>query len=461
MSFTVNAPAAVTGLIDRLERQGFEAWAVGGCVRDALLGLTPHDWDLCTAATPAEMRGCFAGLPVLETGLRHGTLTVRVDHVSYEVTTYRADGVYADGRRPEQVRFLRDVGGDLARRDFTVNAMAWHPQRGLLDLCGGRDDLRRRLIRAVGDPRRRFEEDALRILRALRFAAVLDFAVDADTAAAIHAQKELLRRIAAERIREEFFRLLTGPAAPRVLEEYFDVFCVFVPELAPMRGFAQHSRYHDRDVWGHVLAAFAAAPADDLTLRLAALLHDVGKPECFTLDAEGRGHFYGHEARSAQMAQVILLRLRADGETVRQVSELIARHGLPATAEKRFLRRWCARLSAPQLRRLLALKRADTMGHAAACRPARLQALDACGHMLDEIEAAGDCLSLAALAVNGRDLLALGLPAGPQVGALLRRLLDAVLDGSLANEHTALLAEAQKEIAQQRLRAAENGEPQR
>lgn len=443
-------PAGALELMERLERGGFEAWAVGGCVRDTLLGRAPHDWDICTSATPEQMRLCFAGLHLIDTGLRHGTLTARVDHVSYEVTTYRVDGVYKDGRRPEQVRFVDSVTQDLARRDFTINAMAWHPLRGLADPWGGRADLAARRIRCVGRPADRFEEDALRILRALRFAATLGFELEEQTALAVHEKKASLRRVAPERLREEFFRLLCGPSSAAVLDDYLDVFCVFVPELGPMKGFLQHNSYHDRDVWGHTLAALEAAPADEPEVRLAALLHDVGKPERFTQDADGVGHFYGHAARSAEIAHVLLRRLHCDSETLRTVTELVLRHDLPLSADPRLLRRRLAQLGQRQLERLLALQRADVCGQAPACRAQRLAALEQAGAALRAVAAQRPCLGLRQLAVGGRDLLALGIPQGPRVGALLRGLLEQVLDGALPNEREALLAELRKKLLAER-----------
>ncbi len=444
--FAAAPPAGVLELIKRLERGGFEAWAVGGCVRDALLGRAPHDWDLCTSATPQQMRACFAGLHLIDTGLRHGTLTARVDHCSYEVTTYRVDGAYQDGRRPAQVRFVRSLTQDLARRDFTVNAMAWHPQRGLADPYGGQTDLAARRIRCVGRPADRFEEDALRILRALRFAATLGFELEEQTARAVREERAALSRIAPERLREEFFRLLCGPGCAAVLDGYLDVFCVFLPELGPMRGCLQHNAYHDRDVWGHTLAALEAVPADDLTVRLAALLHDIGKPECFTQDENGVGHFYGHAARSVEIARAVLQRLRCDGETLRTVTGLVLQHDLPFSADPRLLRRRLAQLGPQRIEQLLALQRADVCGQAPGCRAERLAAQEEIKTALNAVLRQRPCLDLGQLAVDGRDVLALGVPQGPGVGALLRALLEQVVDGALPNERAALLAELRKKL---------------
>ena len=285
-------PEGVRVLLERLEAAGYEAWCVGGCVRDALLGRTPEDWDVTTSALPEETMAVF-GDQALPTGLKHGTVTVKTGDGPVEVTTYRLDGAYRDHRRPESVAFTASLEEDLARRDFTVNAMALDLRRELRDPFGGRADLARGLLRCVGDPDRRFQEDALRILRGLRFAAALGLEIEPGTAAAVRRNREGLRDIAAERIQVEFFKLLPGKGAAAVLRGYPEVFGVFWPELLPMVGFGQRNRHHCYDVWEHTLHALDAVPGD-VVLRCAMLLHDVGKPACFTLDEKGVGHFYGH-----------------------------------------------------------------------------------------------------------------------------------------------------------------------
>ena len=442
-------PGGVRQLLRRLEENGFEGWVVGGCVRDALLGKTPHDFDLCTNADPAQMHRCFAGLHLIDTGLRHGTVTARVDHISYEVTTYRADGVYEDGRRPSAVRFVRSIEEDLARRDFTINAMAWHPVRGLADPFGGRQDLTAGRIRCVGDAAARLSEDALRILRALRFASVLGFSLEPETERAVRQEKSRLLQIAPERIREELLRLLCGEGAARVLEDYAEVFFEILPPLRPMQGFDQRNPHHDKDVWRHTLAAVAAAPPDPL-LRLAALLHDAGKPGCFSLDAQGVGHFFGHAQRSAEIADRLLRGLHCDGETRRCAVELVRLHGLPLTLQPRLLRRRMARLGPQQLLRLIALQRADVAAQAPALREQRLADLDAVEAAARRLIDQSPCLSVAGMAVGGRDLLARGVPQGPQIGRLLHRLLEELLDGDLANEREALLARLEEMLREEK-----------
>ena len=328
-AFAIPGPAAA--ILERLESRGHEAWAVGGCVRDSLLGLSPHDWDLCTSATPEEMTAAFSGWPVIPTGLRHGTLTVRLEKQNWEVTTYRADGDYTDHRRPDSVRFVTRVEEDLSRRDFTVNAMAWHPVRGLLDPFGGAADLKARVLRCVGDPRRRFEEDALRILRGARFAARYGLTAEEATAAAIHQGRGELRRVAPERCMMELRRLLVAPGdrLGLVLRVFWDLLCV-LPGLAYLRempGYDQQNPHHDRDLMEHTLAAVVSVPPKE-ALRLAALLHDGGKPCCRTVDGKGVAHYYGHPKAGAGLANAALRRLRCENALRVKVVDLIERHDL-------------------------------------------------------------------------------------------------------------------------------------
>lgn len=324
-------PENVTHLLRRLTDRGYEAYAVGGCVRDTLLGRTPGDWDICTSAMPEETEACFRPA-VIETGLKHGTVTVLLKGEQYEITTFRRDGAYADHRRPEQVDFVRDLREDLSRRDFTVNAMAAGADGAIIDLFEGRADLGKKLLRCVGDPDRRFQEDALRILRGLRFASQLGFSVEERTACAMEENKELLSCVSGERTYAELTKLLTGTYAPAVLEEYGTVLLPVLPEIGPAMGFPQYNPCHDRDVWGHTLRALELSPADPV-IRWTLLLHDLGKPDCLTIDDKGIGHFHGHPQRSAEIAEGILQRLHVDTKTRETVCELVRRHdeGAPVT----------------------------------------------------------------------------------------------------------------------------------
>ena len=430
-------PAPVREAIAALNRAGHEAYLVGGCVRDALRGQLPHDYDITTSALPAEVAACFAGRTIIETGLKHGTLTLHSGGMDLEITTFRTDGVYEDHRHPAAVCFARTLQEDLARRDFTINAMAYHPQTGLVDLFGGRRDLEHGVLRCVGDPAKRFDEDALRILRALRFAAVLDFAIDAETARALSAQKELLHAVSGERIREELVRLLCGRSAASVLSSYLDVLAAVIPELLPMKGFEQKNPHHIYDVWEHTLAVVRSIPPTS-HLRLAALLHDIGKPDCFTEDANGIGHFYQHDRLGAETARRILRRLKFDNETTLRVVTLVREHGRQiepsAKAVKRVLRRFGPEIFFD----LIALKRADAAGQSPAFA-FRQDLYDRLEQMAADILSQKQCFCRKDLAVNGRGLMAAGLPAGRELGLALDKLLDAVFDEKVANEKDALL----------------------
>lgn len=373
------------------------------------------------------------------TGLRHGTVTVRTAAGGVEVTTLRRDGAYRDHRRPESVTFTDSLEEDLRRRDFTVNALAVDLRGTLQDPLGGRADLAAGVLRCVGDPDRRFDEDALRILRGARFAAQLGFAIHPDTAAAIHRNRALLGDIAPERIWTELKKLVTGAHAAEVLRAYPDVIGVFWPEVLPMVGFDQRNRHHCHDVWEHTLHALAAVPPE-VELRLAMLLHDIGKPNCFTVDEKGQGHFYGHPAESARLAGEMLSRLRADSATRETVIRLVAWHDKNIPRTRPGVAHALAALGEQDLRRLLAVKRADNLAQAPDYRFMQGE-IDKAEAILDQLLAEGACVSLRQLAVNGRDLLALGL-SGPAVGRILRTLLDAVLDETLPNQRAALLAAA-------------------
>lgn len=444
MELDIILPTSVARALSVLEACGYEAYIVGGCVRDSLLGRTPNDWDVTTNATPQEMKACFRDFRVIETGIRHGTLTVIIDGMQLEITTYRNDGEYLDNRHPVQVTFSQKIEDDLSRRDFTVNAMAYHPQKGLVDLYGGREDLKNRTIRAVGDAKTRFEEDGLRILRAIRFASVLDFYISEDTAGAVHECKDLLSGIAAERIREEFCKLICGKGAVRILRDYIDVISVFLPELDRCVGFAQNTKYHCYDVFEHTLQALALCESDDLITRLGILLHDIGKPLCYTEDEQG-GHFKGHAPVGVEITRSIMLRLRFDNETIRRMELLVEWHDIPLSAEKKRVKRLLQKLSDADILRLLEIKRCDRLAHAPDFRelPSELAEIPL---VIDEIRAEDACLSLRTLAIDGADLMALGLPEGKRIGEMLHALLDEVIEERLPNEKSALLQAAKERM---------------
>ncbi len=431
----MDIPKTVQTVLKTLEAAGHEAWCVGGCVRDSFLGCVPEDWDVTTDALPEEVLEVF-GTCAFPTGLKHGTVTVKTAGGPVEVTTYRMDGVYLDHRRPETVTFTRSIEEDLARRDFTVNAMAADLRGGLQDPFGGRADLTKGILRCVGEPDRRFQEDALRILRGMRFSAVLGFAIEEETSAAIHRNRELLSAIAVERIQAEFFKLLKGKRAAEVLREYPDVLGVFWPEILPMVGFNQQNRHHCYDVWEHTLHALAEVPGD-LILRCTLLLHDIGKPKCFSIDGYGNGHFYGHPAVSRELADEMLRRLKCETAFRETVVLLVDWHDRLITRTHKGLRRTLRGLGEENLRRLLAVKRADNLAQAPEFW-SRQQELDQAERILEEVLEQEACFSLKQLAVRGGDLVAMGL-SGPAIGRMLNCLLDHVVDGELPNEREALL----------------------
>ena len=428
-------PPSVLSILRALNGAGFAAYAVGGCVRDSLLGRSPDDWDVTTAARPEQVMALFPGESI-PTGLQHGTVTVRSGGMSVEVTTFRADGVYSDHRHPDEVSFSADLTEDVKRRDFTVNAMAMDAAGEITDLFGGREDLQSRVIRCVGDPYRRFEEDALRILRALRFAAVLDFTVESVTAAACRDLAPTLKCIAAERITAEMTKLLCGASARRVLLEFPDVIGVFLPEILPAVGFDQRNVHHIYDVWEHTARAVGASENDPV-VRWAMLFHDLGKPACFTVDGQGVGHFYGHGRRSLSIARDAMSRLKFSNEHRRQVADLVDWHDrvIPVTA--RGMRRCLNALGEEGTARLIAVKRADNLAQSPAYR-SRQRQLDEAEAIVADLLSRDACFSLRQLAVNGRDMTALGL-SGPAVGGMLRQLLERVLAEELPNDRDALL----------------------
>lgn len=431
-------PAEVCGALERLEAAGYEAWAVGGCVRDALRGVEPGDYDLTTAALPEETKRVFDGARVIETGLRHGTVTVLTGGRALEITTFRIDGAYTDARHPDAVRFTRSLRDDLARRDFTVNAMAYSPRRGLADPFGGQTDLAARRLRCVGDPDLRFSEDALRVMRAARFASTLDFALEPETAAAALRHRAALTAVSAERIAAELVKLLCGPGVRRVLLDGIDLLAPVLPELARQKGFDQRHPCHIYTALEHTAAAVEAI-APEPVLRLAALLHDIAKPDCFTLDEAGTGHFYGHPERGAEMADAILRRLRFDTATRERVVLLVRWHDRPIEPTPAAVRRALSRLGEEAFFQLIALKRADNFGQGEVlrCRQREYDALEA---LAREAIAAGQCLSLRTLAVNGDTLRRCGVAPGPEMGRLLQSALDAVLSGAVPNEKAPVLA---------------------
>lgn len=433
-------PEYVAACIARLEDAGFAAYAVGGCVRDSLLGLTPQDYDLCTAATPEQIKEVFSDHRLVTAGEKHGTVAVLTGGGMVEITTFRLEGGYTDSRHPDWVRFSAEVTEDLSRRDFTVNAMAYSPTRGFADPFGGRADLENRTLRAVGDPATRFTEDALRILRGVRFAVRYRLAPEAATLSAMLSLSPLMDKLARERVFEELCKLLPLVTAADLLH-YAPVLIQVLPELAPTVDFDQRSPYHAYDLYAHTAHVVELTPPV-LPLRLAALLHDIGKVATFTADDSGIGHFPGHAKVSAEMADTALLRLKSPTALRRQVVSLIEWHMTYLAPDRRVLRRRLNQLGFAGVRELLALQEADLMGTGTFENTDELTQTAA---ILDELEAEDACLKIKDLAIDGKDLLALGYAPGKALGACLEALLSRVLDETLPNEKAALL-QAAKEL---------------
>jgi len=433
-------PEYVSCCLDTLENAGFGAYCVGGCVRDAVLGRTPQDYDICTAALPEQTEAVFAHNKLVLAGKKHGTIGVIFDKTVVEITTFRTEGEYRDNRHPDRVEFVPHVEGDLARRDFTVNAMAYSPKRGFADPFGGRQDLKKGLLRTVGDPEQRFREDSLRILRGLRFAARYHLTIEDATWQAMLGQKHLMENLARERVYEELCKLLMDISSPEMLVSFGPVLAAVIPELEPMLGFDQRSPHHAYDVFTHTAHVVTGVPRD-ITLRWAALLHDVGKVPTFTQDATGRGHFYGHAGAGAELADAILRRLRAPKVLREQSVFLIEKHMAKPEPDKKLLRRRLARYGWETVTNLLALQRADFTSKGVGERGPEFGRIQ---ELLDQIRQEEACMSLKDLAVNGHDLTALGFQ-GKAIGETLNRLLEKVIDEELPNEREALLEYAKKE----------------
>lgn len=445
-----NIPENVQTVLSFLRGAGFRAVPVGGCVRDLMRGVTPHDWDIATSATPNEMLNVFADFRALrlgQAGAKHGTITVIMDHTPVEITTFRADGEYSDGRRPDSVSFSRELEDDLARRDFTINAMCLGEDGGIIDMFGGRQDLKNGVIRAIGDPNRRFQEDALRILRALRFAALFKFMIEENTAKSLLKHAKRLDMLASERVSSELIKLLCAPNCVQVMLKYSEVICTVIPELKPAIGLHQREDYHCYDVYEHIIRSVSFAPCEPV-LRLAMLMHDVGKPFC----ADGEGHFYKHAAEGVKLSEKILKRLGLGKAMRDRILFLVKHHDLPIyPADSIKIKKLLSKYGEPALRQLLAVQKADVKAQRADIAVERSKQLQEVEQLLVSVLDEHPALTLSQLAVSGKDLMNIGVPQGPELGMLLNMLLSKVVTEQLPNKAEALLDYTKEYISLKRL----------
>lgn len=433
----IRIPEKVNRILAELQQAGYEAYAVGGCVRDSLLGREPNDWDITTSAKPEQVKALFRR--TVDTGIRHGTVTVMAGKDAFEVTTYRIDGTYEDGRHPDCVTFTASLAEDLKRRDFTINALAYNPKDGLVDLFDGTGDMQRKVIRAVGDPQERFSEDALRIMRAVRFSAQLGYTIDAGTREAIEKHAPDLRRISAERIHAELTKLLVSPH-PDELRTLYEtgISAVILPELDRCMSVPQNNPHHRYTVGEHIIHSVTAVRADE-TLRYTMLFHDLGKAACRTTDENGIDHFYGHAEISADLAYRIMRRLKFDNATADRVYTLVKYHGLEIAETPRGVRRAAVRVGADLFPLLFEVKLADAAAQSEYHAEEKRRGVAAVRQIYEEILSEKNCLSLKELAVSGSDLIAAGMKPGKGIGEVLRIMLEDVLETPEHNEKQYLL----------------------
>lgn len=435
----LQVPEKVNRIIGKLQQNGYDAYAVGGCVRDSLLHRSPADWDITTSAKPMEVKAIFKR--TVDTGLQHGTVTVLLEKEGFEVTTYRIDGEYEDSRHPKEVIFTASLEEDLKRRDFTINAMAYNDKTGLVDVFGGSRDLEDKVVRCVGDARERFTEDALRILRAVRFSAQLGFSIEEKTKKAAKELVGTLNNISAERIQAELVKLLVS-AHPQYLKTAWElgITKVVLPEFDLMMNTEQNNRHHCYTVGEHTLKALEYVEADKV-LRLAVLFHDMGKPEKRSTDEQGTDHFYGHPEASQKIAVKILRRLRFDNDTIRKVKELVYWHECAWECTPKSIRKVLSKMDAGLFPALLKIRRADVMAQSEYHREEKLERLDLSLQIYEEILKKKECFSVKDLAVSGKDLLAAGMKPGREIGETLERFLQLVLEEPEKNTKEYLLSQ--------------------
>ena len=440
----IKLPQQVAYIIGKLEEHGYEAYAVGGCVRDSILGRIPDDWDITTSAKPKQVKAVFGR--TIDTGIQHGTVTVMLEKCGYEVTTYRIDGEYEDSRHPKEVIFTNNLVEDLKRRDFTINAMAYSPKAGLIDVFDGMGDIKRKIIRCVGTATERFGEDALRILRAVRFGAQLKFQIEEETREAIRICARSLENISAERIQTELVKLMVSPEPERLKEAYeLGITKVILPELDACFACEQENIHHCYNVGEHIMKALTYIPNGKVE-RLAILFHDIGKPEKKNVDEQGQAHFYNHAARSKDMTDTIMRRLKFDNDTRMKVMKLVELHDERPSLKRKSVKKLMVKTGTELFLPLLEVKRADTYAQSEYEREEKLSYIERLEEVYYDILEKEECISLKELALDGNDLQSLGVPRGKQIGEILQELFEMVLENPDRNTKEYLTEEVRKRI---------------
>lgn len=453
MKELIKLPSYIQTVLSTLQSNGFDSYVVGGCVRDFILGHTPHDWDVCTSAKPLEIKEIFKNFQTIDTGLKHGTVTVLVEHEPIEITTFRIDGKYEDNRRPSTVEFTSDIIEDLKRRDFTINAIAYNNSKGIVDPFNGMKDIENKIIRCVGNPIDRLNEDALRILRALRFSCKLNFDIEEETSCQLINLRENLLGISKERICSEFSKMIVTENFCKIMKKYYKIFAVLFPEISEMVGFDQNNPYHIYDLFDHTVEAIKNAKNNNLEVKLALFFHDFGKLRCKSTDEMGISHYYQHHKISKEMANEILRDYRFDNNTIDTVTELIYLHDVdihPKTSSvKRIINKLNERLKTDpidNLSKLLIVKEADILAQNPIYLNDRLQEITKIREISKEIVEKNECFSIKDLEISGHDIIKLGEPSGPNIGYILNTLLNEVINDQIENDHHILINEANKLI---------------
>lgn len=441
---TIKLPETIKLVLDKLEKNGFSAYAVGGAVRDYILGNPADDWDVTTSALPEETEKVFSEYKVILTGVKHGTVTVIVGGLPVEITTFRKESGYTDNRHPDKVEFVDDLAEDLKRRDFTVNSLAYNEKRGLIDLYGGLSDLKNGIVRTVGDPYERFSEDALRILRAVRFSSKLGFSIEEKTYAAAVELKGRLKNVSAERIFSEFTKTLCGKNVKAALLNYHEIITEIIPEMKPCVGFEQHSKWHLYDVYEHIVRSVEAIPPLP-ELRLAMFFHDIAKPDCFFLK-DGEGHFYGHPEPSARKADVILRRLKAPTALREEVIFLVKNHDLHLSKSEIKIKKTLNKTGKERFFRLLEVKKADNAAQGTALAEKEGGEIDKIRTIAEKIIEKGEVYDIKQLKINGDDLIKIGF-SGKEIGEETEKLLNACIENRLENDEEKLKAAAERDFA--------------